>query len=126
VSHELLGLEAVSLGPISVPAPPIFVGGASDDILALISRAADGWHNAQEADPAQYAALRSRLLRFCEAEGRTRPLRTAVQLNADGLSPQVAAQQARAFARAGADALTFLFVRDRDPDVLCRFAEHVL
>jgi hypothetical protein len=67
---DLLGLEAVSLGRIVIRSPPIYMGGASDEISprhAPRRRMA----YAQEADPARYEELRARLLKLCEAEGRT-------------------------------------------------------
>jgi alkanesulfonate monooxygenase SsuD/methylene tetrahydromethanopterin reductase-like flavin-dependent oxidoreductase (luciferase family) len=68
---DLLGLEAASLGPIVLRSPPSYIGGASDEILARVARRANAWHTAQEADPAPYEELRARLLKLCEAEGRT-------------------------------------------------------
>jgi hypothetical protein len=68
---DLLGLEAASLGPIVIRSPPIYIGGAAMRFSPSSRAAQSRGKNAQEADPARCEELRARLLKLCEAEGRT-------------------------------------------------------
>jgi alkanesulfonate monooxygenase SsuD/methylene tetrahydromethanopterin reductase-like flavin-dependent oxidoreductase (luciferase family) len=126
VSDDLLGLDHVALGPPETEPPPLLIGGASEAILTLVARHADGWNNAQEADPVRYEALRARLEAACERENRQRPLLKVVQLAADDLGAAQAAQLVTAFEAAGADAITFAFIRAPDPQAVRRFGNAVL
>ncbi len=56
-------LRAANLAPkpISTPHPPIWIGGFSERILALVAKYGDGWINATNAPPADVEAEKKRL-----------------------------------------------------------------
>jgi alkanesulfonate monooxygenase SsuD/methylene tetrahydromethanopterin reductase-like flavin-dependent oxidoreductase (luciferase family) len=57
LSDGELGLTAASLGALGIVPPPIFVGGTSDETMAVAARLADGW-KAVVADADRYANWR--------------------------------------------------------------------
>jgi probable F420-dependent oxidoreductase len=56
--------------PVSKPHPPIWLGGFSDRILALVAEFGDGWINATNAPPDDVEAERKRLVGMLEVRGR--------------------------------------------------------
>ena len=56
--------------PISKPHPPIWIGGFSDRILALVARYGDGWINATNAPPSDVETERMKLSRLLKEQGR--------------------------------------------------------
>ena len=66
----MLGLREASIGSVEMQPPRISIGGASDELLALIARACDGWNFAQSPDPARCAALVRKLEDAWAHEGR--------------------------------------------------------
>jgi alkanesulfonate monooxygenase SsuD/methylene tetrahydromethanopterin reductase-like flavin-dependent oxidoreductase (luciferase family) len=126
VTDELLRLDAASIGAVGIDPPRISIGGASDEILTLIARAADGWNYAQEPDLGNYEVLAAKLDDTWARAGRpAKPFKT-VQLQVDELVPAEARRLARDFAAAGADALTFAFLRERRPEAVRKLGEAVL
>jgi len=56
--------------PISKPHPPIWIGGFSERILALVAKYGDGWINATNAPPGDVEAERKRLGQLLREQGR--------------------------------------------------------
>lgn len=126
VTDQVLDLREASIGPVEMQPPRISIGGASDELLALIARACDGWNFAQSPDPARYAALVRKLEDAWAHEGRAGSPYKTVQIPVDDVDPQEARRLADGFAAVGVDALTFLFTRERSPRRVRRLAEAVL
>jgi probable F420-dependent oxidoreductase len=56
--------------PISKPHPPIWLGGFSEKILALVAKYGDGWINATNVPPGDVMTERKRLSQLLEEQGR--------------------------------------------------------
>jgi alkanesulfonate monooxygenase SsuD/methylene tetrahydromethanopterin reductase-like flavin-dependent oxidoreductase (luciferase family) len=125
VTDELLRLDDASIAPAEIESPRISIGGASDEILAMIARAADGWSYAQQPDLGSYETRVATLEDAWTRAGRSgTPFNTA-QLPVDELDPIEARRMAGDFTAAGGDALTFAFLRDRRPEAVRGVAEAV-
>jgi F420-dependent oxidoreductase-like protein len=108
---------------IQQPHPPIVMGGKGERrFLPLVARYADQWNYSGD-DLAEYTRLRARLDELCDAEGRQiRDLTLSVNVRSSAETPGAVADQAAAFADAGAQLACVLLPRPYDPRVLERAA----
>jgi alkanesulfonate monooxygenase SsuD/methylene tetrahydromethanopterin reductase-like flavin-dependent oxidoreductase (luciferase family) len=121
VDEPELGLAHASLGPIAIKPPELFVGGASDAVLEIAARHADGWHT--PAEPARFAALARRLDQICDRAGRDRPIEKAAQVFVRETGLDVARDVLRCLEDAGATTVTFILHTDRGPGWVRRLAD---
>jgi alkanesulfonate monooxygenase SsuD/methylene tetrahydromethanopterin reductase-like flavin-dependent oxidoreductase (luciferase family) len=125
VSDGELGLTAASLGPLGIVPPPIFVGGTSDETMAVAARLADGW-NAVIADADHYAELAASIDGLCRRFERERPLRKAAQVFVRDVGLERAERLVAELEAAGAEAVTFVLVEERGPAAVRELAEAVV
>jgi F420-dependent oxidoreductase-like protein len=101
------------------PHPPIVLGGKGERrLLPLVARYADHW-NYSGADVDEFRRLRGRLGELCELEGRSLAdlvISANVRPAADG--PATIAEQAAAYAEAGAELACVMMPRPYDPRLL--------
>jgi alkanesulfonate monooxygenase SsuD/methylene tetrahydromethanopterin reductase-like flavin-dependent oxidoreductase (luciferase family) len=106
VDEPSLGLRQASLGPIEITPPELFIGGASDAVLQIAARHANGWHT--PADPERFPALARRLDQICEGTGRDQPIEKAAQVFLEETGLDGASDALRRFEDAGASSVTFI------------------
>lgn len=121
VDEPGLGLSQASLGPIEIKPPELFIGGASDAVLEIAARHADGWHT--PAEPARFPTLARRLDQICEAVGRERAIEKAAQVFVSETGWSGARDMLRRLADAGASAVTFILHSERGPDQVRRLGD---
>jgi alkanesulfonate monooxygenase SsuD/methylene tetrahydromethanopterin reductase-like flavin-dependent oxidoreductase (luciferase family) len=117
VTDDALGLDAASLGPLGIEAPPIVVGGTSERVLALAAALGDAW-NASSVEADRFAQLRQRL----EGLAGPRVIERQVQLWLHEVGIEGARDAVARYGDAGADVVVFVLDEDRDPDVIARLA----
>jgi alkanesulfonate monooxygenase SsuD/methylene tetrahydromethanopterin reductase-like flavin-dependent oxidoreductase (luciferase family) len=112
--------------PLQKPRPPIVIGGQGERrTLRIAARWADDW-NFPGGTPEQFAHKRSVLHRHCAEVGRDPAGITCSTHVIAGPEPQKTAEQAAAFAAAGADHLCLYFFDCSDPALLGRTTDAVL
>jgi alkanesulfonate monooxygenase SsuD/methylene tetrahydromethanopterin reductase-like flavin-dependent oxidoreductase (luciferase family) len=121
VDEPELGLAQASLGPIAIKPPELFIGGASDAVLQVAARHADGWHT--PADPARFQALARRLDQICDRTGRDRPIEKAAQVFVQETGLDVARDALRRLEDAGASTVTFILHHEHGPAWVHRLAD---
>jgi alkanesulfonate monooxygenase SsuD/methylene tetrahydromethanopterin reductase-like flavin-dependent oxidoreductase (luciferase family) len=121
VDDPTLGLTQASLGPIAITPPDLLVGGASDAILEIAARHADGWHS--PAEPEQFPALSRRLDEICADAGRDRHLEKVAQVFIQECGLNGAQDVLRRLEDAGATAVTFILHEERGPEWVHRLAQ---
>jgi alkanesulfonate monooxygenase SsuD/methylene tetrahydromethanopterin reductase-like flavin-dependent oxidoreductase (luciferase family) len=121
VDDETLGLTRASLGPIGIEPPKLFVGGASDAVLQIAARYADGWQAPSEPD--RFGELSARLNELCEMIGRSRPISSAVQIFISEIGLEHAGETAGRFAEQGASSLTFVLHEERSAGWVVRLGK---
>ena len=125
VSDGELGLSVASLGPLGIVPPPIFVGGTSEETMAIAASLADGW-NAVVADAERYAELTARLEELSRSRERERPIRKAAQVFVRDIELGSAGQLVAELEAAGAESVTFVLVDERGPAAVRALAEAVV
>ena len=105
--------------PAQRPHPPIVLGGKGERrLLPLVARYADHWNYSGD-DVDEFRRLRSRLGELCETEGRSLAdlvISANVRPTSDG--PGTIADQAAAYAGAGAQLACVVMPRPYDPNLL--------
>jgi alkanesulfonate monooxygenase SsuD/methylene tetrahydromethanopterin reductase-like flavin-dependent oxidoreductase (luciferase family) len=97
------------------------VGGASDAVLEIAARHADGWHT--PADPRRFAALARRLDEICDATGRDQPIEKAAQVFVQETGLDGAREDLRRLEDAGASAVTFILHHEHGPGWVRRLGD---
>ena len=112
--------------PVQRPRPPLVIGGQGDRLtLRITARWADDW-NFPGGTPEQFAHKRKVLHEHCAELGRDPAQITCSTHVIAGPEPQRTAEQAAAFAAAGAGHLCLYFFDCSDPGLLGRTADAVL
>jgi alkanesulfonate monooxygenase SsuD/methylene tetrahydromethanopterin reductase-like flavin-dependent oxidoreductase (luciferase family) len=115
-----LGLIGASLGPTQIELPALFVGGGSNDVLAIAVTLADGWYAPPE--PERFAEFARRLDELCAEAGRDR-MAKAVPVSFKEVGLARAEETVSKLAEQGAEAVTFILHEERDPQMILRLAE---
>jgi alkanesulfonate monooxygenase SsuD/methylene tetrahydromethanopterin reductase-like flavin-dependent oxidoreductase (luciferase family) len=121
VDEPALELRQASLGPIAITPAKLFIGGASDAVLEIAARHADGWHT--PAEPGRFPALARRLDQICDATGREQPIEKAAQVFVQETGLQGARDVLRRLEDAGASAVTFVLYTERGPEWVRRLGD---
>ncbi len=121
VDEPVLGLAQASLGPLGIKQPELFVGGASDAVLEIAARHADGWHT--PAEPGRFPALSRRLDQICNRAGRDRPIQKAAQVFVQDVGLNGARDTLRRLEDAGASAVTFILHGEHGPSWVRRLGD---
>jgi alkanesulfonate monooxygenase SsuD/methylene tetrahydromethanopterin reductase-like flavin-dependent oxidoreductase (luciferase family) len=101
VTDGSLRIHGAGLGPVDIAEPPLIVGGASSDLMAVAARHAQGW-NLFTQEPDEFAD-RSEVLAAVEASaGRDVPLQRSVYFFTDRVRGALRNALER-FERVGAD-----------------------
>ena len=124
--HYALAEARCEPKPVQRPRPPLVIGGQGERrTLRIAARWADDW-NFPGGTPEQFAHKRSVLQRHCAEVGRDPAAITCSTHVMAGPEPQKTAEQAAAFAAAGAGHLCLYFFDCSDPGLLGRTADAVL
>lgn len=121
VDEPTLGLAQARLGPVGITPPELFVGGASDAVLEIAARHADGWHSPAESE--RFPALSRRLDEICAAAGRDRPLEKVAQVFVQETGLNGARDALLRLEHADASAVTFILHYERGPRWVHRLGE---
>jgi alkanesulfonate monooxygenase SsuD/methylene tetrahydromethanopterin reductase-like flavin-dependent oxidoreductase (luciferase family) len=121
VDEPALGLVEASLGTARIKSPELFVGGASDAVLEIAARYADGWHT--PAEPAEFATLSRKLDEICEGSGRYEPIEKAAQVFLADVGLDGAREVLDRLEDAGATAVTFILHEERGPSWVHRLGD---
>jgi alkanesulfonate monooxygenase SsuD/methylene tetrahydromethanopterin reductase-like flavin-dependent oxidoreductase (luciferase family) len=121
VDEPALGLAQASLGPAGIKPPELFVGGASEAVLEIAARHADGWHT--PAVPGQFPALARKLDEICDRAGRQRPIEKAAQVFVQDVGLEGARDVLRRLEDAGASSVTFILHHEHGPGWVRRLGE---
>ena len=125
VEDRGLGLRRASLGDLGIHPPRLVVGGASDRVVDIAVRHADGWDGPGE-DPDRYAEVAGRTRARAEAVGRQEPLTLEAQVFLGDVGIQALRGHLRRLGDAGAERATVVLHRERGPDWVWRVADAVL